>query len=77
MCPPVPGAGVQRDTSITQITEGAGVTRGSFQNLFHTKDAVLMELVETMFGGQFGAARRITGGNCRRSMPMRWRRPFS
>lgn len=50
-----------KETSITQITEGAGVTRGSFQNLFHTKDAVLMELVETMFGGQFGAARRITG----------------
>ena len=50
-----------KETSITKITEGAGVTRGSFQNLFHTKDAVLMELVETMFGGQFGAARRITG----------------
>lgn len=49
-----------RETSITQITEGAGVTRGSFQNLFHTKDAVLMELVETMFSGQFGAARSIT-----------------
>ena len=30
-----------KETSITQITENAGVTRGSFQNLFRTKDAVL------------------------------------
>lgn len=50
-----------KETTITQITEEAKVTRGSFQNLFPTKDAVLMELVETMFGGQFGAARTITG----------------
>ena len=50
-----------KETSITQITENAGVTRGSFQNLFPTKDAVLMELVETMFSGQFGAAKSITG----------------
>ena len=42
-----------KETSITQITENAGVTRGSFQNLFRTKDAVLLELVETMFSGQF------------------------
>lgn len=49
-----------KETSITQITENAGVTRDSFQNLFHTKDAVLMELVEAMFSGQFGAARSIT-----------------
>ena len=48
-----------KDTTITQITEEAGVTRGSFQNLFPTKDAVLMELVETMFGSQFDAARAI------------------
>lgn len=49
-----------KETSITQITENAGVTRGSFQNLFRTKDAVLLELVEAMFSGQFGAARSIT-----------------
>lgn len=49
-----------RETSITQITEAAGITRGSFQNLFPTKDAVLMELVETMFGGQFVAAKEIS-----------------
>ena len=51
-----------KETTITQITEEAKVPRGSFQNLFPTKDAVLMELVETMFSGQFGAARTITGG---------------
>ena len=50
-----------KQTTITQIVEEAGVARGSFQNLFPTKDAVLMELVETMFGGQFGVARRIVG----------------
>lgn len=50
-----------KETSITQITEEAGVTRGSFQNLFPTKDAVLMELVGAMFGGQFDVAGSITG----------------
>ena len=50
-----------KDTSITQIVEEAGVARGSFQNLFPTKDAVLMELVGTMFDGQFGVARSIAG----------------
>ena len=50
-----------KETSITQIAENAGVTRGSFQNLFRTKDAVLLELVETMFSGQFSAAKSITG----------------
>ena len=50
-----------KNTTITQITEDAGISRGSFQNIFPTKDAVLMELVKTMFGGQFGAARNIVG----------------
>ena len=48
-----------KNTSITQMTEEAGITRGSFQNFFPTKDAVLMELTETMFGGQFDAARSL------------------
>lgn len=50
-----------KETTISQIVEEAGVARGSFQNLFPTKDAVLMELTEAMFGGQFGAARSIAG----------------
>ena len=48
-----------RETTISQIVEEAGVARGSFQNLFPTKDAVLMELVKPMFGGQFGVARGL------------------
>lgn len=52
-----------RDTSIAQITEVAGITRGSFQNIFPTKDAVLIELVKTMFVGQFGMARSIVGND--------------
>ena len=37
----------------------AGVARGSYLNLFPTKDRILLELTETMFGGQFGVARSI------------------
>jgi len=50
-----------KQTSVSQIVEGAGVTRGSYQHLFPTKDAILMELVETMFDGQFGVAKTIIG----------------
>ena len=50
-----------KETSVSQIVEEAGVTRGSYQNLFHTKDSILLELAETMFSGQFGAARRMSG----------------
>lgn len=49
-----------RQTTISKIVEQAGVARGSFQNLFPTKDAVLMELLRAMFDGQFGVARRVT-----------------
>lgn len=46
-------------TSVSQIVEESGVARGSYQNFFRTKDAILMELVESMFGGQFETARGI------------------
>ena len=52
-----------KNTTITQITREANVTRGSFQNLFPTKDAILLELVETMFNGQFNMARGIVAGD--------------
>ncbi len=52
-----------KNTTITQITEEAGISRGSFQNFFPTKDAVLLDLVKTMFGGQFGAARSMVADN--------------
>ena len=50
-----------RQTTIARIVDEAGVARGSFQNLFPTKDSVLIELVGTRFGGQFGAARAAVG----------------
>ena len=48
-----------KSTSVSQIVEEAGVARGSYLNLFPTKDRILLELTETMFGGQFGVARSI------------------
>ena len=48
-----------KKTSVSQIVDEAGVARGSYLNLFPTKDRILLELTETMFGGQFGVARSI------------------
>ena len=48
-----------KNTSVSQIVEEAGVARGSYLNLFPTKDKILLDLTETMFGGQFGMARSI------------------
>ena len=48
-----------KNTSVSQIVDEAGVARGSYLNLFPTKDRILLELTETMFGGQFGVARSI------------------
>ena len=50
-----------KETSVSRIVEEAGISRGSYQNQFPTKDAILKELVKTMFGGQFGMARSISG----------------
>ena len=48
-----------KNTTVSQIVDEAGVARGSYLNLFPTKDRILLELTETMFGGQFGMARSI------------------
>ena len=48
-----------KNTSVSQIVGEAGVARGSYLNLFPAKDKILLELTETMFGGQFGVARSI------------------
>jgi len=48
-----------KNTSVSQIVDEAGVARGSYLNLFPTKDRVLLDLTETMFGGQFDMARSI------------------
>ena len=39
-----------KNTSVSQIVDEAGVARGSYLNLFPTKDRILLELTETMFG---------------------------
>ena len=48
-----------KTTSVSQIADAAGVARGSYLNLFPTKDKILLDWTETMFGGQFGMARSI------------------
>ena len=48
-------------TTMAQILKEAQVSSSSFQNLFHSKDGVLMELVKFMFENQFGIARSIAG----------------
>ncbi len=50
-----------KDTTVSQIVKEAGITRGSYQNQFPTKDSILLELVQSMFGGQFQMARSIAG----------------
>lgn len=50
-------------TTLSQIVKEAGVSFSSFQNLFKTKDGVLLLLTETMFDSQFSAARSVESGN--------------
>ena len=45
------------NTKVAEILKEADVSAGSFQNIFHTKDGVLTELIGMMFGRQFGAVR--------------------
>ena len=48
-------------TTMLQILKEAQVSSSSFQNLFHSKDGVLLELVKFMFENQFGIARNVAG----------------
>ena len=48
-------------TTMLQILKEAQVSSSSFQNLFHSKDGVLLELVNFMFENQFGMARNVVG----------------
>ena len=50
-----------RQTTMMQILKAANVSSSSFQNLFHSKDGVLLELVEFMFENQFRIAGNVTG----------------
>lgn len=48
-------------TTTSQILKEAQVSSSSFQNLFHSKEGVLLELVKFMFENQFGIARNVAG----------------
>ena len=48
-------------TTMVQILKEAQVSSSSFQNLFRSKDGVLMVLVKFMFENQFGVARNVAG----------------
>lgn len=52
-----------KNTTVSRIIEEAEVARGSYLNLFPTKDKILLELTQTMFGGQFDVARSIANRN--------------
>lgn len=47
-----------RDTTIKQIADAAGVSVSSVQNFFRNKEGLITALVQLMFAGQFGAARK-------------------
>ena len=48
-------------TTMQMILREARVSSSSFQNLFQSKDGVLLELVKFMFENQFGIARNVAG----------------
>ncbi len=50
-----------KGTTIAEILREADVSASTFQNIFHAKDGVLVELVEFMFGNQFRMARQMAG----------------
>ena len=50
-----------QQTTMVQILKEAQVSSSSFQNLFRSKDGVLLELVDFMFENQFGMARSVAG----------------
>ena len=45
-----------KETTMLDIIKDAKVSAGTFQNLFHTKDGVLYELISFMFSHQFDVA---------------------
>lgn len=50
-------------TTMAEIIGEASVSNSTFQNLFHSKSGVLMDLVEFMFQNQFKTARELSGSN--------------
>lgn len=54
-----------RATTMQDIIREADVSAGTFQNIFRTKDGVLLELAEFMFTNQFGIARGLASDTLR------------
>lgn len=52
-----------RATTMKQIADAAEVSVSSVQNFFHSKEGLLAALVQIMFAGQFGAARKYAEGD--------------
>lgn len=50
-----------KKTTVAEIIKKANVSCSSFQNIFRVKDGILLELLQYMFGGQFGMARDVIG----------------
>lgn len=48
-------------TTTAEILEKADVTNGTFYNIFSTKNGVLIELTNFVFGHQFEMARNVVG----------------
>lgn len=52
-----------KNTTVRQIVAEADTSASSFQNIFGSKDGVLIDLVESMFGSQFSMARGIANSD--------------
>ena len=48
-------------TTVSEILKEADASISTFQNIFRTKDGVLLDLIKVMFGSQFSAARSTAG----------------
>lgn len=62
-------------TTTADITGAAGIAQSSFFHVFPSKEALLLELVRRMFGGQFDLAGQHSGAAAPCSS-MRWKRRF-
>ena len=47
-------------TTMAEILRESGTTSSTFQNIFRTKDGVILELTEFMFDNQFASARNVS-----------------
>lgn len=60
-------------TTTAEIAAAAGIRQSSFFHVFPSKEALLLELVRRMFGGQFDLAEQHNNDKNRYSCT-RWRR---